>query len=167
MLNMWTNMTALHMQCIYFEFVRHVYLSELNTLNHPLSPDKYTCLTNSKYLHCMCGAVIFVHIFNIPHFICVTDLFKILWANIFIILSDICYAHIFRPMVAFVQIMCGIRICFSKLNICRRICLDCIPIKVFYICRRIVNTYVSCFYPPWSAVPFIKNADGDETRRRE
>src|ERR1700683_2333613 len=74
MLNMWTNMTALHMQCIYFEFVRHVYLSELNTLNHPLSPDKYTCLTNSKYLHCMCGAVIFVHIFNIPHFICVTDL---------------------------------------------------------------------------------------------
>jgi len=96
--------------------------SPLNSsLNCPLSPDEYVRLANLKYLNCICDAVIFVSIFDILHFICVTQLFKMLLSQISKIPCDICHAHTFRT-IGKIDV---VAICSRLFKICEYICGDC------------------------------------------
>jgi hypothetical protein len=66
--------------------------------------------------------------------------------------------------VGYARIICSHRIFYGKFYICARMCLCHILITVFWICRRIVNTYAVILYSPRSAMPFETKAEHECTR---
>jgi len=55
------------------------------------------CCTNFKYQHCICHAYLLVRLFNVPHCICILEVFKSFLFQIFWILSGICHTFVTHP----------------------------------------------------------------------